>query len=812
MRRRSFDHADPSELLIKMLEAITEGGAAQKAFINHLLGSVASLHSRCEDCSTKASFQEEHICRLPLLDSSGEVCSDICSCLDRFVAEDRAEGDSDCDVCSRKTIKLRRSRLYSAPNVLVCQMPITDKLSKNMRQEHIEVFEQLSLTKYMHSEAPELKSGACLDYDLVGVIVHCGKTFEGGHYFSYCRRQAADGSPGQWTKFDDEKVCCDISWDEVAASRGYLYLYNRRQPRQQPIPCPPNYTTSPTGHPLPPCPHLPLPPAPLPHAPLLQAPSPAAPLLEALLPQGPSHPPLPCPSSTACRSPDASSPPPPVQQPAVPPSSGTTASEAEVFEVEQILDHKPKRKRRTDHKVKFLIKWVGYGQDRNSWEPYRNLKGAPDALKDYWAKLDSPKALAPSPSPSLPLPEDPPASPVASQLGACPPPCTTTVHSPAHPTQQSPLPPAAAPTTRATSSSPHAAAAAPLPPAPAPPLCTTGVVPNPSAPLPSKPTITNTRSGSQRPAASSPAGLPQAKAPAASTHRGPTKPLATSSSAAVCRQPAPGASTQGPQTRVAAHHHQRGLKPMRVSTDHHAMTGYPPPSPTVSSSSAVEKRTASKPTRSNHSMEDFPDTKPLWEIASELLECRQHLGKKRKAPAAASRLKTHRGLPQIPEDVAVERQQPAGYTSQAAATVPGRVSRPATRSMSRQASSAQTHHAEYDTAISSPAPKRSKVQHHTQAAGPPVAVAKGKRKRAETAATKDTGAPAAKRQDSSDTAALPDKPGLRGSTRPTKDMNYCEQGDVETGMAAEPEVITRTEVPRRKRTTVGKKGICKPWR
>ena len=70
-------------------------------------------------------------------------------------------------------------------------MPITDKFSKNMRQDHIEVFEQLSLTKYMNPEAPELKSGACLDYDLVGVIVHCGKTFEGGHYYTYCRRQAA---------------------------------------------------------------------------------------------------------------------------------------------------------------------------------------------------------------------------------------------------------------------------------------------------------------------------------------------------------------------------------------------------------------------------------------------------------------------------------------------------------------------------------------------------------------------------------------------------------------------------------------------
>lgn len=68
------------------------------------------------------------------------------------------------------------------------------------------------------------------------------------------------------------------------------------------------------------------------------------------------------------------------------------------------------------------------------------------------------------------------------------------------------------------------------------------------------------------------------------------------------------------------------MKPTRVSTDHHAINDYPPSSPTVSSSSAVEKLVASKPIRSNPPVEAFSDTKPLWEIASELLQHRQHLG------------------------------------------------------------------------------------------------------------------------------------------------------------------------------------------
>ena len=112
----------------------------------------------------------------------------------------------------------------------------------------------------------------------------------------------------------------------------------------------------------------------------------------------------------------------------------------------------------------------------------------------------------------------------------------------------------------------------------------------------------------------------------------------------------------------------------------------------------------------------------------------------------------------------------------------------------------------FDTATSGPAPKRSKVQ---QAAGQTVPVAKAKRKRA--AETADNEAPAAKRQESSNAAALPGKSGFRRSTRVTNRTNYNEQDDEEEEMADEPQ-ITTTDVPRRKRSAISKKGIRKPWR
>jgi len=51
----------------------------------------------------------------------------------------------------------------------------------------------------------------------------------------------------------------------------------------------------------------------------------------------------------------------------------------EEFEVVEILTHKPHGKRKTDPKVKFLVRWEGYRDEHNTWEPYKNLKNAPDA-------------------------------------------------------------------------------------------------------------------------------------------------------------------------------------------------------------------------------------------------------------------------------------------------------------------------------------------------------------------------------------------------------------------------------------------------
>ena len=46
-----------------------------------------------------------------------------------------------------------------------------------------------------------------------------------------------------------------------------------------------------------------------------------------------------------------------------------------VYEVEAILDVRKQKKR-----IYYLVKWLGYGHEENTWEPIQNLKDAKEAL------------------------------------------------------------------------------------------------------------------------------------------------------------------------------------------------------------------------------------------------------------------------------------------------------------------------------------------------------------------------------------------------------------------------------------------------
>ena len=64
------------------------------------------------------------------------------------------------------------------------------------------------------------------------------------------------------------------------------------------------------------------------------------------------------------------------------------------YEVERILLHRDKHPVR-GYKIKreFLIKWLGYGPEYNTWEPEANLKNCPELLSEYWASVKATDAI-----------------------------------------------------------------------------------------------------------------------------------------------------------------------------------------------------------------------------------------------------------------------------------------------------------------------------------------------------------------------------------------------------------------------------------
>jgi hypothetical protein len=58
------------------------------------------------------------------------------------------------------------------------------------------------------------------------------------------------------------------------------------------------------------------------------------------------------------------------------------------YKVERILSHCDRKVRtkgkRTVIRTDYLVSWVGFGPEHNSYEPEENLKNAQEAIQEYW--------------------------------------------------------------------------------------------------------------------------------------------------------------------------------------------------------------------------------------------------------------------------------------------------------------------------------------------------------------------------------------------------------------------------------------------
>jgi len=60
----------------------------------------------------------------------------------------------------------------------------------------------------------------------------------------------------------------------------------------------------------------------------------------------------------------------------------------EEFEVHMMLDHRDRLVSTKGHKREFLVRWLGYGPEHDTWEPEENLQNCQESLGRYWKSLE----------------------------------------------------------------------------------------------------------------------------------------------------------------------------------------------------------------------------------------------------------------------------------------------------------------------------------------------------------------------------------------------------------------------------------------
>jgi hypothetical protein len=60
------------------------------------------------------------------------------------------------------------------------------------------------------------------------------------------------------------------------------------------------------------------------------------------------------------------------------------------YEVDHIKDHRHTKRQG----LQYLVSWLNYPAEEDSWEPAANLQGAQDAVQEYWKKEEERKKLA----------------------------------------------------------------------------------------------------------------------------------------------------------------------------------------------------------------------------------------------------------------------------------------------------------------------------------------------------------------------------------------------------------------------------------
>ncbi|SSD60801.1 uncharacterized protein SCODWIG_02562 [Saccharomycodes ludwigii] len=133
-----------------------------------------------------------------------------------------------CEKCGKRTHALKTNTIMRAPETLVVHLKRFrfDGVQSSKMKQGIAYQSLLDLSSYMDKNETTSKTNEPVKYQLIGVVVHEGRSLSSGHYVAHCKQP--DGS---WATYDDEYINKITEKQVLAEPNAYYLIYTRLTPK-----------------------------------------------------------------------------------------------------------------------------------------------------------------------------------------------------------------------------------------------------------------------------------------------------------------------------------------------------------------------------------------------------------------------------------------------------------------------------------------------------------------------------------------------------------------------------------------------------
>lgn len=212
---RPFQQEDAHEFMRALLSTLTMNGHNRQ--LSSLFDGLLESAVTCQVCGRSSLTRDRY------MDLSLDICMDhvntLGDALCEFTKTELLDHDNMvmCSACQQKQPVTKGLRLATAPSILVCHLKrfAFDNYGRTVRlSKHVHFPLKLEIGDYM-SRVNKAKPPP---YELVGVLVHQGRSCESGHYLAYVKCH------NEWYKANDSVISkADVK--TVLSQDAYILLY-----------------------------------------------------------------------------------------------------------------------------------------------------------------------------------------------------------------------------------------------------------------------------------------------------------------------------------------------------------------------------------------------------------------------------------------------------------------------------------------------------------------------------------------------------------------------------------------------------------